>query len=68
MGSDVAPWKPTKPAVTLGCGGVADETQVDGQEKDLDGDLAEREAIMAIDGHLEVPEFLKRTLSSRSEA
>ncbi len=49
---------PRKPAVTLECSGVPDES---GQETDLDGDAAEREAIMAIDGNLEIPEFLKRT-------
>ena len=49
-----------KPAVTMECSGVPDES---GQETDLDGDLAEREAIQAIDGHLDpaMPEFLRRT-------
>ena len=35
---------------------------------DLDGDAAEREAIMEVDGTLDVPEFLKRTSCSGSEA
>ena len=39
--------KPLKPAVTLECSGVPDET---GQETELDGDLEERAAIQEFDG------------------
>ena len=45
---------------------IEDDISSDGIGEDSDGDLEEREAIQAIDGRLEIPDFLKRTPAAGS--